>query len=247
MKRMGVLGGMSAQATMDFEARVHRWAQRLIPQDWGRGYPPMVVWYHREIPVRLGGDGRPLEPRQIDPRLLDAASRVGALADFLVVPCNAAHVGIEELRAAAGCPVLSMIDVAVDEVVRRRCRRVGVLGAHGAPPPYVQALTGRDVGIEHIDAGLQASVDAGIQAVMEGREAKEHVDAARAAVEDVRARAVDAVVLGCTEIPLLLGDERDAPDLVDPVALLAEAAVRFSMPAARSVSSYSARMNLSSR
>jgi aspartate racemase len=231
MKRMGVLGGMSAQATMDFEARVHRCAQRLIAQDWGRGYPPMLVWYHRDLPFRHGDDGRPLEPRRIDPRLVEAASRLGALADFLVVPCNAAHVGLDELRTAAGRPVLSMIDAAVDEVVRRRCRRVGVLGAFGAPPPYVDALTRRGVEIERIDERLQARVDAGIQAVMEGREAKEHTEAARAAVHDVRARAADAVVLGCTEIPLLLGDERDAPDLVDPVALLAEAAVRFSIGA----------------
>jgi aspartate/glutamate racemase len=50
-------------------------------------------------------------------------------------------------------------------------------------------------------------------------------------VYDLRARAVDPVILGCTEIPLLLGDERDAPDLLNPAALLAEAAVRLSIGA----------------
>jgi aspartate/glutamate racemase len=40
---------------------------------------------------------------------------------------------------------------------------------------------------------------------------------------------VDGVVLGCTEIPLLLGDKAEAKDLVNPVALLAEAAVRLAM------------------
>jgi aspartate racemase len=229
MKTIGVLGGMSAQATMDFEARVHRCAQRLVPQDWGRGYPTMVVWYHRDLPFRHGDDGRPLEPRRIAPQLLDVAARLGALADFLVVPCNSAHVGLDELRAVAGCPVLSMIDATVDEVARRRCRRVGVLGAFGAPPPYVEALAGRGIDVERIDARRQGPVDAGIQAVMEGREAKEHIEAARAAVDDLRGRAVDAVILGCTEIPLLLGDETDAADLVNPAALLAETAVRFAM------------------
>jgi aspartate/glutamate racemase len=67
---------------------------------------------------------------------------------------------------------------------------------------------------------------------MEGREAKEHTEAVREAVDELRARGVDAVVLGCTEIPLLLGDESDAPDLINPVALLAEAAVRFAIGAA---------------
>ena len=52
MKRMGVLGGISPQATMDFEARVHRISQHLIPQAFNEGYPPMVVWYHRRPPIR---------------------------------------------------------------------------------------------------------------------------------------------------------------------------------------------------
>ena len=229
MKRMGVLGGISAQATIDFEARVHRCAQRLIPQDWNRGYPPMVVWYHRELPMRRGDDGQPLEPRQIDPQLVEAAARLASLVDFVVVPCNSAHVGLAELREAARRPVLSMIDVVLDDVVRRKCRRVGVLGARGAPRPYVDGLRERGVACELIDAALQQRLDAGIRAVMEGREGKDEREAARDAVGVLRARGVDAVVLGCTEIPLLLGDASEEPDLVNPAALLAEAAVRFAI------------------
>jgi aspartate racemase len=222
---------MSAQATMDFEGRVHHASQRLIPQDWNRGYPPMVVWYHRQLPILRGSDGRPLEPRQVDPQLVDAAARLGRLVDFLVVPCNAAHVGLREIREAAGCPILSMIEVAVDEVVRRKCRRVGLLGAMGVPPPYVEALRERDIACERIDATLQQRLDAGIQSVMEGRDGKEETEAARAAVGALRARGVQAVVLGCTEIPLLLRDESEAADLISPAALLAEAAVRFALEA----------------
>ena len=52
------------------------------------------------------------------------------------------------------------------------------------------------------------------------------MDAARTAVQTLRALPVDGVVLGCTEIPLLLGEDAEAKDLVSPLALLAEAAVR---------------------
>jgi aspartate racemase len=233
MRRMGVLGGMSAQATMDFEARVHRVSQRLIPQDWTRGYPPMVVWYHRGLPILRGDDGRPVEPRQVDPQLVDAAARLGPLVDFLVVPCNAAHIGLPEIREAAGCPVLSMIDVALDEVVRRKCRRVGLLGSQGVPPPYVEGLRQRDIACERVDATIQQQLDAGIQALMEGADGKQETEAALAAVGDLRARSVEAIVLGCTEIPLLLRDESEAADLIHPAALLAEAAVRFAIDTGR--------------
>ena len=42
----------------------------------------------------------------------------------------------------------------------------------------------------------------------------------------MREAGAEATILGCTEIPLLLGEGSDAPDLVDPARLLAEAAVR---------------------
>jgi aspartate racemase len=229
MKRIGVLGGISPQATMDFEARVHRVCQRLVPQDWNFGYPPMVVWYHRRLPVRLGDDGRPIVPMQIDPQLVDAAAWLGKGVDFLVIPCNAAHVGLADVRSAAGCPVLSMIDATLDDVTSRGWLRVGVLGFRGAPPIYTDPLRQHGIACETIDGTLQARLDAAIQAVMEGCEGAAEAEAARTAVATLRATSVDGVVLGCTEIPLLLGEEAEAKDLVNPLALLAEATVRLAI------------------
>ena len=233
MKRFGVLGGMSAQATMDFEARVHRVSQELVPQDWNRGYPPMVVWYHRRLPVRTGADGRPVLPMEIDPELVEAAAWLGKGVDFLVIPCNAAHLGLTAIQQAAGCPVLSMIEVTVDEVARRGGRPVGVLGFNGAPRPYLEALDRRGLRWAAVERVVQAPLDAGIQALMEGRDGPADAGAARAAVDALRVVPVDGVVLGCTEIPLLLGADTEAKDLVSPAALLAEAAVRMAIGARR--------------
>jgi len=108
-------------------------------------------------------------------------------------------------------------------------RAVGVLGFAAAPALYLEPLRARGIRCETIDAALQARLDAGLTAVMEGREGPVETEAARAAVETLRGRAVDGVILGCTEIPLLLGEEADAKDLVHPAALLAEAAVRLAI------------------
>lgn len=232
MQRIGVLGGISAQATMDFEARMHRVCQRLVPQDWNRGYPRMVVWYHRELPIRVDGDGRPIVPRQIDPGLLDAAAWLARAADFLVIPCNSAHIGVRQIEAAAGCPVLSMVDSTLNDIARLGWQAVGVLGFGGAPSVYVDPLSERGVRCVAIDASGQARLDAAIRAVMEGRDGGPDHEAALAAVDAVRARGVDGVVLGCTEIPLLLGEKGEAGDLINPAAVLAEAAVRRAQGAA---------------
>jgi hypothetical protein len=82
MKTIGVLGGLGPQATMAFEAEVHRVAQRLIPPAANRCYPGLVVSYGRCAPVRLTaeGAGHPVLPLQVDPQLLEAARALGRLA-----------------------------------------------------------------------------------------------------------------------------------------------------------------------
>lgn len=229
MKRMGVIGGISPQATMDFEARVHQVSQRLIPQRWNGGYPPMVVWYSRTPPIRLGADDLPVMPLELDLGLVDAAAWLGRVSDFLVITCNTAHIGLQPLATAAACPVLSMIDVVVGEIDRRGWKRVGVLGFHGAPPVYLDPLRQRGIHCETIGPGLQEPLDDGIRAVMEGRDGAAETGHALAAVAALRATAVEGAVLGCTEIPLLLGKDGEATDLLNPAALLAEAAVRFAL------------------
>jgi aspartate racemase len=189
----------------------------------------MLVWYHRALPIRLDDAGRPILPMQVEPALVEAAAWLGKGVDFLVIPCNAAHVGLAEITSAAGCPVVSMIDATLDDVARRGWRRVGVLGFRAAPPLYTDPLGQRGVVCETIDGARQVRLDAAIQAVMEGRDGPADADAARVAVAALRAAPVDGVVLGCTEIPLLLAEEAPAKDLLNPLALLAETAVRLAV------------------
>lgn len=227
MKRIGVIGGLGPQATMDFEARALAESQRLIPQSWNAGYPPMVVWYHRGPPFLLDGQGAFAQPLRADPGLLEAAAQIGRWADFLVITANSPHAVQAEVELAAGCPVLSIIDATIREVRRRGWRKVGVLGYRLAPPPYLDALAGWGASGEVIGEEMQEPLDAAIDAVMEGRAGPMDREAARAAIAAMGARRVDGTIPGCSEIPLLLGADADAPNLVNPMALLAKAAVLF--------------------
>ena len=224
MKTIGVIGGIGPQATMDFEARVHRAAQRLIPQRVNSGYPPMVVVYHRGMPVVFGDDGKPLIPYIPDAGLLERARELGGLVDFLVIAANFPHVIRSEIERAAGREVLSMIDLTLDEVRRRGWKRVGVLGM-GLPAVYIETLEPLGIAHQTLDPGQRGALDRAILSLMEGRDTKATRQLAHQAVATLRGRPVDGIILGCTEIPLMMGAAAEAPDLVNPAQLLAEAAV----------------------
>lgn len=231
MKTIGVIGGLGPQATMDFEARVHTVSQRLIPRAANSGYPPMVVYYHRYPPFIVDERFRPIFPLQPDPHLAEMLGKFGQLADFIVITSNAPHMLRGLIEETTGRKVLSMIDVTLEEVQRRGWRRVGVVGL-GDPKVYttqLEALGTQSEILSDESGGLRDQLDQGIIALMEGRAGAEESKVAEQAVDALRARGVDGIILGCTEIPLLLSDASQADDLINPLQLLAEAAVRFAI------------------
>ena len=222
MKTIGVLGGIGPQATMDFETRVHREAQSLIPPRLNMGYPPMVVAYHRRPPVIVDERDVPVLPLRLDPELLRTAERVGRVADFLVVTSNTPHLFQREIEEAAGVAMLSMIEVTLGEIRKRGWKRVGVLGL-GEPTVYTTPIRAMDLETAILEPALRTGLDAAILRLMEGRPPEG--SPALEAIDALRSRGVDGVVLGCTEIPLLLERHSEAQDLVNPLQILARAAV----------------------
>ena len=228
MKTIGVLGGLGPASHDGFRGPRPPRGAAAHPAERNSGYPPMVVYYCRHAPVLLTEKGAPQLPLRPDPRLLEAAKRLGGLADFLVITANGPHLFQAEIEQAAGCKVLSMVEATVEEVRRRQWKRVGVLGL-GDPVVYTRPLGQLGIACETADAGPRAALDQAIFRLMEGRDDAESAAAARGAVAALRASGVDGVILGCTEIPLLLREAADAADLINPAQLLAEAAVRAAL------------------
>ena len=225
MRTIGILGGMGPQATIDFETRIHRVAQDLLPMHVNEGYPPMVTVFVRHPPVLVTDRGKPASPLTLDPRFLDVVAKFGDWADLLVCPSNTPHFFLDEIVAASGCEMISIIDVTVAELRRRDVSRVGLTGL-GIPKVYAERLAAEGFEVVTAKPDQVSALDEGILTLMEGRITDGHRERGRAVVEAVRAQGVDATILGCTEIPLIIGDVADGEDLINPAQLLAEAAVR---------------------
>lgn len=231
MKTIGVIGGLGPQATMDFEARIHRVAQRLIPQFVNRGYPRMIVYYFRHAPMVLAPDGSTPPVLEPDPRLLKAARVLGSDTDVLVITSNTPHFFQKQIAEAAGRPIISIVDVTIEEVKRRQLKKVGVLaiGDTLRHRLYQDRLDEIGVAWVTIPEELAQRLDEAIWAVMEGDDPAKLATPAKEAVSCLREQGADGIILGCTEVPLLLQADTEAPDLLNPSQLLAEAAVKFAL------------------
>ena len=228
MKTIGILGGLGPQATIDLEMRLHKAAQQTIPQEKNSGYPPMVVQYYRHAPVLLADENTPAVPWQPDPRMLEVARNLGAVSDFLLIASNGVHSFQKEIESASGLKVLNMIDVTLEEVKKKGWQKAGVLGLM-YPMVYTTRMDEMGIAYETIDNELQEKLNQSIFRMMEGNEDEADRLIAIEAINQLRNKNIDGIIPGCTEIPLLLRENMNASDILNPAQLLAEAAIKYSL------------------
>lgn len=223
---VGVIGGVGPAATVCFLDLVVRHTAAERDQD----HLDLVVLQHASIPDRtayiLGRSADDPGPvMAADARRLE---RLGV--GFVVVPCNTAHHFTDEVAAAVGVPVLSIVDETADEVVQRGgVARVGVLATSGtlAASVYQRAFAAR--GVEALvpdDAEQDVVMRIIYEQVKAGRPAD--VAALHGVADALQARGADVVVLGCTELSVVAAEHDLLADAryVDSLDVLARRTVQ---------------------
>lgn len=144
---------------------------------------------------------------------------------------NAPHIFRESLEKASGKKFLSMVDETIEEVKRRKLKKVGIIAIGLALKDKLFQAPLDELGIKYevIPEDLLNNIDQSVFRVMEGEDPKRLKKPAIDAVKYLRGRKTDGIILGCTEVPLLLGNKVEEKDLINPSQLLAEAAVRFAI------------------
>jgi aspartate racemase len=170
--------------------------------------------------------------------LASAAKLQQAGADFLICPDNTVHQGLDLVRAASPLPWLHIAEEVGNVAAQRGFRRLLVLGTKSLMegPVYPGKLDVRGIDSTIPPAGRRAQIDAFIfDELILGEFRSSTRSVFREIIAEGQEQRSDAVVLGCTEIPLLI-DDRDSPlPTLDSTRILARAAIREAQNGARRV------------
>lgn len=228
MKTIGILGGMGPQATIDFEQKIHEVSKKLIPQHINQGYPPMVVYYYRNDPRAAIDYDVPTEHLEVNKKMLEVVKKLGTHADFLVIPSNTPHFFKKQIEESSGLPLLSIVDVTMEEVISQHPKSVGVLsiGDTLRHELYQKPLEKNGITPIAIPDEFAEKLDKSVWKIMEGETPKSVSAPLYEAISYLQERNVDLIILGCSEIALMLDD---TSSFVDPIQLLAEKAVEYAI------------------
>jgi len=231
MKTIGIIGGMGPQATVDFEQKIHDISNKLIPPHINQGYPPMVVYYFRNDP-RVTKDSTHLtETLEPSEGLLGVAKKLGSHADFLVIPSNTPHFFQKQIEDTSGIPLLSIVDVTIETVLSRCISSVAVLAIGDTlhHELYQKRLEKNDITPVLIPDELVKHLDKSVWAVMEGKDPLSVSKPVHEAISYLESKNVDAIILGCSEIALMIADDLPQKILINPIQLLAEKSVKYAI------------------
>ena len=166
--------------------------------------------------------------------MIDAAQRLErGGADFAVICSNTMHRMANEVQAAIGIPLLHIADPTAERIRDAGLRRVGLLGtAFTMEQDFYKGRLVERHGLEVLvpEADDRAVVHRIIyEELVQGRIEASSRKAYREVIARLVARGAEAIILGCTEIMLLVGSEDSAVPLFDTTAIHAEAAVEMAL------------------
>ena len=220
-KVVGVLGGMGPDATVDFMSKVIA----ATPADKDQDHIRMLVDHNPAVPSRQAAilaDGE--DP---GPALAAMAARLeSAGADFLVIPCNTAYVFQESISAVTALPLISIIDVTIDAIETRApgAKNVGVLATDGCLQAgvYQAGLEARGLSPIVPDSDELASLMQLVYRIKGGDSGSDVGASMKVLAEALQARGAEAVIAGCTEIPLVLHEAMLSVPLIASTDVLAQ-------------------------
>jgi aspartate racemase len=224
-RKLGILGGMGPLATVEF-------MQKIIsrtPAHNDQQHIPMLVSNNPQIPDRtayLISNGE--DPYPALKEGMDQLQQAGA--ECIVMPCNTAHYWYTRLTNSCNVHTISIIDSVVSEAKHRRYQTVGLLATTATMMAgmYQTKLAQQQINaIETTDSEQQAIMN-GIYAVKAGN--VEHGKQLMQPVfEAMLNRGAEAVIFGCTEIPVALAEQTisQPQHCLDSLDILAEQCVHW--------------------
>lgn len=223
MQTIGIIGGLGPQTTGDFFLKIIELSRKQ-----NKIQNPSILIFNLPIPKKVEQDlavnGQNMN--NMLPFLMDGVKKLEtARVDFMVIPCNTVHVFIDKLRKSTTIPILSIIEETTKVVTKNNLKKVGLL----ASKQSIKSQLFKPISSQQIEIILPNSVDQGkiakiIGNLLSNKIKENDKNTLVKIIKKMKNQCAQAVILGCTDLPLLI-KQKDSPlPLINTLDILAQAA-----------------------
>lgn len=226
MKRLGLIGGMSHHSTLLYEQAIHAGVQQALGGNWSADLAIIYLPFEpiKQLQSSGGWD-------EIGRHLANAARQLEQIgAQAIMITSNTVHRQAKDVEAVLGVPLLHITDPTAAALLQQKISKILLLGTRFTMEQ--DFISGRlDVqGIETItpDAADRAEINRVIfDELCKGIFRPEATALFKSVITKAAAKGAQAVVLGCTEITLVVKPEDSSLPVFDTTALHIAHATQF--------------------
>lgn len=180
-------------------------------------------------PITSGPDW-PAPVAELMLRSVEALQRAGA--DFVICPDNTIHAAMPHVVPRSPLPWLHIAEEVGQEARRRGFKKLGLTGTRFLVDSdvYPEKLRALGIDFSRPNAEQRDRINTIIfDELVRGQQTVDALGYLQRVIDEFKTHGCDAVILGCTEIPLLINDERSSLPTLDSTRLLARAALRHAL------------------
>lgn len=223
MKKIGLIGGTSWHSTEVY----YRLINEMTAEHIGREQNPELLLYSINIAIMREQDAHKINKKYLEVAL--TLQRAGAEA--IVICANTPHMVVTHVQPRIDIPILHIADATGKEAKRLNIRRLGLLGnrptmTRGFLKDYLQDQYGLEILIPETHCHSQAHHYIS-EELTQGRFTDEARTFFNNQISMLQKRGAEGIILGCTELPILLPESEADIILLPTTQLHAKMAVEF--------------------
>ena len=228
MKTIGLLGGMSWESTVHYYQIINEYVKNTL----GGLHSAKIVLYSVEFDEieRCQSENRWDDAAAI---LIDASKALErAGADFILICTNTMHKNHPAIQAGVSIPVIHIADATADALISGGVKKVGLLGTkYTMKEDFYKGIL-RDRGLEVVipdDKDIDELNRIIFEELCVGKIREGSRDYFRQVIVNLKDKGCEAVILGCTEIGMLINAENSALPVFDTTIIHAEKAAEMAL------------------
>ncbi|NEP09792.1 MAG: amino acid racemase [Symploca sp. SIO2C1] len=226
-KKLGILGGMGPEATAQLYLHIIKRCQNQHNAKYNSDFPHIII---NSYPIPDGEMWKNFNEKIVADGLYENANLLEKYhVDFIVIPCISVHSFIDVIRDSVGIPVLSTIEETVKIVKQKKVKAISIFATHYSIQSklFDSHLANSNVKLIKPTKEQQKEVDRIIVNIESGKRLKEDKEVLLDIISDLESKGVTGIILGCTEIPLLLEQKDGSICFFDTIDILAEATFSY--------------------
>ncbi|MFH1307279.1 MAG: amino acid racemase [archaeon] len=228
-KTIGVLGGMGPEASANLYQKIIKYSQNKYNAIQDSDYPPIIIY---SLPMQGFDETGIADEELVKKQLIEGVKRLeSAGCELVIIACNTVHYFYEEMQKAVKIPIFNIIDETKKRVLSAGYKKVGLFASESTVNMNLYQKRFENSGIEVISPNEEQKkiLTKVIEHVMGGHQGDEDIIVLKDIARDYLKQGAEAIVMGCTEIPLAINQTHTDIKLFDTIEIIVQSAVDFSL------------------